>query len=93
MSILPYQGIGSLGWNLERFRKSGKIYFAQNSSFRDVHFQIDSNSKWDSSLLVFLLKAREELSEKNLAVDFSSLPEKMQNLLSFAQDRSTTEET
>ena len=27
--------------------------------------------------------------EKNLAVDFSSLPEKIQNLLNFAQDRST----
>ena len=57
--------------------------------FEMCSFQIDSKSKWDSSLLVFLLKARKELSEKNLAVDFSSLPEKIQNLLSFAQDRST----
>ena len=57
--------------------------------FEMCSFQIDSKSKWDSSLLVFLLKARKELSEKNLAVDFSSLPEKIQNLLNFAQDRST----
>ena len=58
--------------------------------FEMCSFQMDSKSKWDSSLLVFLLKARKELSEKNLAVDFSSLPEKIQNLLSFAQDRGTT---
>jgi len=57
--------------------------------FEMCSFQIDSKSRWDSSLLVFLLKARKELSEKNLAVDFSSLPEKIQNLLSFAQERST----
>jgi phospholipid/cholesterol/gamma-HCH transport system permease protein len=59
-------------------------------SFHECSFQIDSKSKWDSSLLVFLLKARKELSDKNLAVDFSSLPEKIQNLLTFAHDRSTT---
>ena len=56
--------------------------------FEKCSFQLDSRSKWDSSLLVFLLKAQKELSEKNLTVDFSSLPEKIQNLLSFAQDRS-----
>lgn len=60
-------------------------------SFHKCSFQLDSESKWDSSLLVFLLKARKELSDKNLAVDFSSLPEKIQNLLTFAHDRSTTQ--
>ena len=53
----------------------------------NCRFFLKPDSKWDSSLLVFLLKARNDLIKNDHSVDFTNLPEKLQNLLSFARQR------
>ena len=51
-------------------------------------FSFSSNkSKWDSSLLVFLLDLETKLSMLGMEADFSKLPDKVQDLISFAKDR------
>ena len=59
---------------------------AQNA--KNCRFYFKSLQQWDSSLLVFLLQIDDKLNSEGLTVDFSELPQKVQNLISFAKTRS-----
>jgi phospholipid/cholesterol/gamma-HCH transport system permease protein len=49
--------------------------------------QLNGNSKWDSSLLIFIFQIEEEVLAKGGTIELSMLPEKVQNLLQFAKQR------
>ena len=63
-------------------------FWAKNDNNKsDCKFFLSSSSKWDSSLLLFLSKAKTNLTESGITVDFSALPEKVTRMLDFAQER------
>jgi phospholipid/cholesterol/gamma-HCH transport system permease protein len=53
--------------------------------------QLSRDSKWDSSLLIFIFQIEEEVLAKGGIIEFSALPEKVQNLLQFAKHRKIQE--
>ena len=53
--------------------------------------QLSGDSKWDSSLLIFIFQIEEEVLAKGGIIEFSALPEKVQNLLQFAKQRKIQE--
>ena len=59
-------------------------------SISTCRFTLSPSSSWDSSLLLFLFRAKTELLKKGVVADFSALPEKVKKLLSFAEDRVAT---
>lgn len=78
--------------------ESHKVADACQSFFADTkpsnhvgRFHFSSSQKWDSSLLVFLLDIEGKLNALGMEVDFSLLPEKIQNLISFAKERKVNE--
>ncbi|MEK9772514.1 MAG: ABC transporter permease [Opitutae bacterium] len=64
-----------------------RFFANQESSNLVGKFYFSSSQKWDSSLLVFLLDMETKLNAKDMRADFSELPEKIQNLISFAKNR------
>ena len=59
----------------------------ETQSISTCKFTLSPSSSWDSSLLLFLFRAKTELQKKGILADFSDLPEKVKKLLSFAEDR------
>ena len=53
--------------------------------------QLSGDSKWDSSLIIFIFQIEEEVLAKGGIIEFSALPEKVQNLLQFAKQRKIQE--
>ena len=68
-----------LGW--------GNFWELQTQSISACKFTLSPSSSWDSSLLLFLFRAKTELQKKGIVADFSALPEKVKKLLGFAEDR------
>ena len=46
----------------------------------EIHLSTDCD--WDSSLVVFLLRLKDEMKDSEIKLDFTSLPSKLSNLLS-----------
>ena len=65
----------------------GNFWELQAPSISTCKFTLSPSSSWDSSLLLFLFRAKTELQKKGIVADFSALPEKVTKLLSFAEDR------
>lgn len=65
----------------------GNFWELQTQSISTCKFTLSPSSSWDSSLLLFLFRAKTELQKKGIVADFSALPEKVKKLLSFAEDR------
>ena len=65
----------------------GNFWELQTPSISTCKFTLSPSSSWDSSLLLFLFRAKTELQKKGIVADFSALPEKVKKLLSFAEDR------
>lgn len=57
------------------------------SSGGECNFSFQSSFRWDSSLLVFLLNIESKLNYHGIKADFSGLPQKVQNLITFAKQR------
>ncbi|MDC0369569.1 hypothetical protein OAN13_07720, partial [Opitutales bacterium] len=65
----------------------GNFWELQAQTISTCKFTLSPSSNWDSSLLLFLFRAKTELQKKGIVADFSALPEKVKKLLSFAEDR------
>jgi len=65
----------------------GNFWELQAQTISTCKFTLSPSSSWDSSLLLFLFRAKTELQKKGIVADFSALPEKVKKLLSFAEDR------
>ena len=67
--------------------------FWRNLSESTNHFRLnlDRDSKWDSSLLVFIFQAENELEHRGISMDLSLLPRKVQNFIKFAKYRKKQE--
>ncbi len=67
--------------------------FWKNLSESTNHFRLnlDRDSKWDSSLLVFIFQAEDELESRGITMDLSLLPKKVQNFIKFAKYRKKQE--
>ncbi len=49
------------------------------------HFDLDDLSSWDSSLIVFLILAKDDLSKKGIRFNEEELPDRISKLLQFCQ--------
>lgn len=54
---------------------------------RQCVFSLDVDSRWDSSLLLFLIASRSKLAEGHVSADFSELPPKVRKLVDFSDAR------
>ena len=71
--------------------KWGKFLAESGAEAVRLTLQLNGNSKWDSSLLIFIFQIEEEVLAKGGSIKLSMLPEKVQNLLQFAKKRKNQE--
>ena len=55
-------------------------------------FYLSTDCDWDSSLVVFLLRLKDEMKNSEIKLDFTSLPPKLSNLLSFSCRNKTSDQ-
>ncbi len=56
----------------------------------EIHLSTDCD--WDSSLVVFLLRLKDEMKNSEIKLDFTNLPPKLSNLLSFSCRNKTSDQ-
>jgi phospholipid/cholesterol/gamma-HCH transport system permease protein len=71
--------------------KWGQFLTGSGAEAVRLTLQLSGDSKWDSSLLIFIFQIEEEVLAKGGIIEFSALPEKVQNLLQFAKQRKIQE--
>ena len=61
------------------------VFFKSNPTVEVFKFQLDSNINWDSTLVSFLHKCRNDLAEVNKSIDFQALPSGLIQLLELSK--------
>jgi phospholipid/cholesterol/gamma-HCH transport system permease protein len=72
-------------WQLEAATPKIADVLEPSSAAGDVGFDADALGAWDSSLLIFLLQARDECEARGARFDTSGLPERITRLLELAR--------
>ena len=77
-------------WSIEnssgfKVRKEWESLFKNNPTVEVFKFQLDSNINWDSTLVSFLHKCRNDLAEVNKSIDFQGLPSSLIQLLELSK--------
>ena len=66
-------------------RKEWEIFFYKNPTIQVFEFQLDAQIKWDSTLVSFLHKCRNDLKVVNKSIKFDELPSGLSQLLELSK--------
>jgi phospholipid/cholesterol/gamma-HCH transport system permease protein len=77
-------------WSIENnsgsdVRKEWEIFFQKNPTIQVFEFQLDAQIKWDSTLVSFLHKCRNDLKDANKSIKFDELPSGLSQLLELSK--------
>ena len=77
-------------WSIENnsgseVRKEWEIFFNKNPTIQVFKFQLDTQIKWDSTLVSFLHKCRNDLKVVNKSIKFDELPSGLSQLLELSE--------
>ena len=66
-------------------RKEWEVFFYKNPTIQVFEFQLDAQIKWDSTLVSFLHKCRNDLKVVNKSIKFDELPSGLSQLLELSE--------